>query len=143
MSYQHAAVLLAGDTGARSTILRKWLRKAGCAFQVASSYEDACAWLTRADFDLVLCNYQLVDRTAFPLLDWLEGTRSSLVFCARSGRESTWLPVIERGVRRLDRPALKAANLPSALRNILNGRIRRRSARTKVSTHKLEQIGVG
>lgn len=143
MSCKHTTVLLAGDTAARSITLRKWLRKMGCAFHVVTSYQGLCAWLARTDFDLVLCKYQLPDRTTFPLLDWLEGTSSSLVFCAKSGRESRWLPVIVHGERRLDRPVLKAANLPRGLGNILNGRRRRRPAGTRISTGELEHMGVG
>ena len=137
-----AAVLLVGDTPARSTTVRKWLRKMGCSFCVATCYEGARSWLTQTHFDLVLCNYQLVDRTAFPLLDWLEGSSSSLIFCSKPGRESRWLPVIEHGERRLDRRFLSARNLTSALECILAGRARQGSGGIRVLGEELEHVGI-
>ena len=137
-----AAVLLVGDTPARSTTVRKWLRKTGCSFCVATCYEGARSWLTQTHFDLVLCNYQLVDRTAFPLLDWLEGSSSSLIFCSKRGRESRWLPVIEHGDRRLDRQLLGAKNLTSALESILADRPRQGSGGISVLAKELEYVGI-
>jgi hypothetical protein len=77
--------------------------------------------MSHTEFDLVLCQYDLPDRTAFPLLDWLDGSRSTLLFSARSGNGAWWLPVIERGRRCLDRPLLATADLPNALGNMLDG----------------------
>jgi CheY-like chemotaxis protein len=142
MSYTSPTVLLVGDTAARSTTLRKWLRKMGCSFHVATSYEGACSRLAQTDFDLVLCKYQLADRTAFPLLDWLEGSSSSLIFGAQPSQGSRWLPVIEHGERCLDRRPLRATNLPIALESILNSRARKCSAESKVSAEDLEHVGV-
>jgi hypothetical protein len=76
--------------------------------------------LSQRDFDLVLCQYDLPDRTAFPLLDWLEGSPSTLIF-TRPGRGSRWLPVVERGRRCLDRPLLRTTDLPNALETMLDG----------------------
>lgn len=129
MSDTGATVLLVGDTAARSATVRKWLSLHRHS-SVAKSH------------DLVLCKYQLADHTAFPLLDWLEGSISSLVLCAKSGRGSRWLPVIERGERRLDRRLLRANNLPCALESILNGRARKCSAASKVSTEHVDRVGV-
>src|SRR5579859_3136507 len=113
-------VLLAGDTASRSASLRRWLGQRGCHCQFATSFEDACRMLSQRDFDLVLCQYDLPDRTAFPLLDWLEGSPSTLIF-ARSGRGGRWLPVVERGKRCLDRPLLRTTDLPNTLGDILDG----------------------
>jgi CheY-like chemotaxis protein len=142
MSETEMTVLLVGDTAARSTTLWNWLRKTGCTFEVATSYEGACSRLAQTDFDLVLCKYQLADRVAFPLLDWLEGSSSSLIFCAKSGRGSRWLPVIEHGERCLDRRLLRSTNLPAALESILNGRVRKCSEGNKVSAEDLERVSV-
>jgi DNA-binding NtrC family response regulator len=141
MRYRDATVLLGGDTVARSTVLRKWLTQAGCSCRVAASYEAACAWLAHDHFDLVLSTYQMADRTAFPLLDWIEGSPSSLIFCAKSGRETRWLPMIEHGERRLDRPPLKSRNLPNALEKMLNARAQRSPAGSKPTAEELEQVG--
>jgi DNA-binding response OmpR family regulator len=142
MKDKSAAVLLVGETAARSTTVRKWLSKMGCSFCVVTCFEGARSWLTQMHFDLVLCNYQLVDRTAFPLLDWLEGSPSSLIFCSKRGRESRWLPVIEHGERRLDRQLLGARNLTSALESILAGRARQGSGGIRVLEEELEHVGI-
>jgi DNA-binding NtrC family response regulator len=142
MNSTGATVLLVGDTAAKSTAIRKWLAKTRCCFRVASSFEDACSWLARTDFDLVLSKYQLSDRTAFPLLDWLEGSASSLIFCAKSSQGSRWLPVIEHGERLLHRRCLRATSLPRFLKRILNGRARKSSGGSKVSAESLEQVSI-
>jgi CheY-like chemotaxis protein len=125
MSGTHTTVLLAGDTAARSATLRKWLSDRRCHFQCAKSFQDACRVLSQGKFDLVLCQYELPDRTAFPLLDWLEGSPSTLIFAAKSGRSSRWLPVVERGKRCLDRPLLRTADLPNTLGDMLDTRPQR------------------
>ena len=125
MSGTDMTVLMAGDTAARSTTLRKWLSDRRCHLQFAKSFEDACRLLSQSKFDLVLCQYVLPDRTAFPLLDWLEGSPSTLIFAARSGRSSRWLPVVERGKRCLDRPLLRTADLPNALGGMLDDLVHR------------------
>lgn len=62
--------------------------------------------MSQEEFGVVLCQYELADQTAFPLLDWLEGSRSTLLFSTRSRRNARWLPVIERNERCLDRQLL-------------------------------------
>jgi CheY-like chemotaxis protein len=114
MNGTSTTVLLAGDTASRSATLRKWLGQRDCHCQFATSFVETCRMLSQREFDLVLCQYDLPDRTAFPLLDWLEGSPSSLIF-ARSGRGRRWLPVVEGGQRRLDRPLLRTIDLPNTL----------------------------
>lgn len=121
MNGKPTSVLLAGYLGIQSAVLRQWLARRDCECQLAASFEDVCRSLSQAEFDLVFCRYDLPDRTAFPLLDWLEGTRSTLFFYASSGRDNRWLPVIERGERCLDRPLLRTADLPDVLAHILEG----------------------
>ena len=121
MKRRATSVLLAGDLGTSSATLQKWLARRGCKCRLAASFRDACQNLSRAEFDLVLCRYDLPDRTAFPLLGWLKGTRSTLLLYANSDSDGRWLPVIERGKRCLDRPLLRTADLPSALAHILGG----------------------
>jgi CheY-like chemotaxis protein len=133
-------VLLAGETAMRSATLRKWLAQRGCHCQLVISFEDACRALSQREFDLVLCQYNLPDRTAFPLLDWLEGSSSTLIF-ARCGRGSSWLPIVERGRRCLDRPLLGATELPAALEQILDGSVDRDIERSVTATVNLAQVG--
>jgi CheY-like chemotaxis protein len=133
-------VLLAGETAMRSATLRKWLAQRGCHCQLVTSFEDACRALSQREFDLVLCQYNLPDRTAFPLLDWLEGSPSTLIF-ARSGRGRRWLPIVERGRRCRDRPLLGATELPAALEQILDGSDGSDIERNVAATVNLAQVG--
>jgi CheY-like chemotaxis protein len=112
-------VLLAGDDAARSATLFKWLSDEACHCQFAASFQGACRLLSETKFDLVLCQYDLPDRTAFPLLDWLEGSQSTLLVSGRNRTGRRWLPMIERGRRCLDRPLLSTADLPGALGEML------------------------
>lgn len=133
-------VLLAGDTAMRSPTLRKWLAKRGCHCQLVTSFEDTCRALSQREFDLVLCQYDLPDRTAFPLLDWFEGSPSTLIF-TRSGKGSRWLPVVERGKRCLDRPLLRTTDLPAALGQMLDGSVRSDTGGRVTVAEDLQQVG--
>lgn len=108
-------VLWAEDKPRRPSALRKWLTNRGCRLQVASTFQEVASLLARTDFDLVLCQYALPDRTAFPLFDWLEGSRSSLVFAGRPGKRARWLMVIDRGERRLNGAPLGQSELLTVL----------------------------
>lgn len=140
MSGAQATVLLAGDTAARSATLQRWLSHRGCHCQFAKSFQDTCRLLSQTKFDLVLCQYQLPDRTAFPLLDWLEGSSSTLIFAAGSGRSSRWLPVVERGKRCLDRPLLRTTDLPNTLGDMLDRLVGQKWEENAVSADDLEQV---
>ncbi len=134
-------VLLVGHSAARSATLHQWLSDQGCHCQFAASFHAACKLMAESEFDLVLCQYELPDRAAFPLLDWLEGSRSTLLFTAGSGNGSRWLPVIERGKRCIDRPLLNARNLGNALLEMLDGQADSDSPGTRLSSQLLQPIG--
>ena len=140
MSSTPTTVLLAGDITTRSATLRKWSRHLDCYWQFAASFQDACRLMSQREFDLVLCQYDLPDRTAFPLLDWLEGSGSTLLFSARAGSGRRWLPVIERGKRCLDRPLLQTTDLPDVLGSILEGHAGSEPQRNGVSADELEHV---
>jgi CheY-like chemotaxis protein len=113
-------VLLAGDNVLRSQTLREWLQRRNCHCESATSFSDICRELTQKDFDLIVCQYDLPDRTAFPLLDWVDGSPSTLIF-AGSRHSPRWLTVVERGRRCLDKPLLTTADLSNTLGRILDG----------------------
>src|SRR5215469_7351883 len=115
MGTKTATVLLAGEAATRCSTVRDWLICRKCRWQSALSFVEACRLMSQHEFDFVLCQYQLRDRTAFPLLDWLEGSRSTLLFSTRATHNPRWLTVIERGKRCLDRPELGPADLGKAL----------------------------
>lgn len=141
MSSTPITALLIGDTSTRLATLRKWLPHQDCQWQFAASFRDACRMMSQTEFDLVLCQYGLPDRTAFPLLDWLGGSRSTLLFSARVGRVSRWLPVIDHGERCLDRPLLRTADLPNALEELLDGHACGDATAIPVSAEDFEQVG--
>jgi hypothetical protein len=114
-------VLLAGESVLQSAALRKWLRRRHCQWQFARLFDDLCKRMSQERFDLVICEYDLPDRTAFPLLDWLQGSNSTLFFFRAAGPRSTWVPVIERGRRLIEGAALKASDLPGALDKVFGG----------------------
>ena len=66
---------------------------------MAQSYRDAFNLVSHTQFDLVLSQYQLPDRTAFPLLDWLVGSSATLFFSTRVEKGFLWLQMLERGKR--------------------------------------------
>ena len=142
MSATPTTVLLVGDTSARFATLRKWLRNRDCRWQFAPSFRDACGLMSQNEFDLVLCQYDLSDRTAFPLLDWLEGSRSTLLFSAKGRRGSRWLPVIERGERCLNRPLLRTTDLLNALENMVAGPVGSSLKGTPITAENLEPVAV-
>jgi CheY-like chemotaxis protein len=112
-------VLLVGDGICRSPRLVQWLADRRCHCEFAASYRDACSVLSRADFDIVLSEYQLPDRTAYPLVDWLVGTAATLFFCARVEGDFLWLKMLEQGERRLDVPVLRSNDVARALSQVL------------------------
>jgi CheY-like chemotaxis protein len=112
-------VLLVGENICHSPRWVQWLHDRGCHCEFASSYRDACSVLSRAEFDVVLSEYQLPDRTAYPLLDWLVGTPATLLFCARVEDGFSWLKMLVRGERCFNAPVLRANDLISALDQML------------------------
>jgi CheY-like chemotaxis protein len=90
-------VLLVGETARSSSNVLEWLERRGSRCQFSRSYGDACELIRSTQFDLVLSEYQLPDRTAFPLLDWLEGSSATLFFSTRVEDGSLWLKMLERG----------------------------------------------
>ncbi len=73
-------VLLVGHTARSSSQLLQWLEKQGCQCHFASSYEDACILISQTAFELVISQFELPDRTAYPLLDRLVGSTATLFF---------------------------------------------------------------
>jgi CheY-like chemotaxis protein len=99
MGIEPVKVLLVGEGARNSLQLLQWLSHRGCSCQVAQSCRDACNLVSRTQFDLVLSQYQLPDRTAFPLVDGLAGSPATLFFSTRVESGSLWLKMLERGKR--------------------------------------------
>lgn len=114
-------VLLVGETARSSSNLLEWLQRRDSCCQSSHSYGDACDLIRSAQFDLVLSEYQLPDRTAFPLLDRLEGSFATLFFSARVEDGSIWLKMLERGRRCVGAPILRSSDLAKVIDSLLGG----------------------
>src|SRR4029077_14124791 len=131
MSVRPLMVLLVGETARSSLHLLQWLNRRGYRCQLAQSYRGACDLISRTQFDLVLSEYQLPDRTAFPLLDWLVGSPATLFFSTRVEDGSLWLKMLKRGKRCVGAPVLRQNGLMEALGTVLD---------TSVESYQVEDV---
>ena len=123
MNAKPIMVLLVGEGTKNSLHLLQWLYERGGRCQFARSYRDACFLIPSTQFDLVLSEYQLPDRTAFPLLDWLEGSSTTLFFSTRVEDGSLWLKMLERGKRCVGVPLWRSSELTKALATVLDAAV--------------------
>jgi len=114
------SVLVVGDITINSPSLLPWLRRRGCHCELAGSCEEACRLIAGKEFDLVLSQYQLRDRTALPLLDGLTGSNATLFFSTAARNDSRWLAMIERGARRVGAPVMRTPELTAAIEKLLD-----------------------
>jgi CheY-like chemotaxis protein len=119
MSNRPKMVLLVGEVPRSSLQLLLWLYERGCRCHFATSYRDACSLISRTQFDLVLSQYQLPDRTAFSLLDWLIGSPATLFLSTVVESGCLWLPMLERGKRCVGAPVLRSSDFNKALAKVL------------------------
>lgn len=132
MGRKPITVLLVGETAKSSLRFLLWLYKRGCRCHFATSYRDACSLISRTQFDLVLSEYQLPDRTVFPLLDWLEGSSATLFFSTRVEDGSLWLKMLERGKRCVGAPIVRSIDLTKVIDTLLHADVER-SEKERVS----------
>jgi len=132
MGMRPKLVLLVGETSRSSTQMMNWLYKRGCQCHFAMSCQEACSLISHTQFDLVLSQYQLPDRTAFPMLDWLAGSPATLFLSTPVENGCLWLPMLERGKRCVGAPLLRSNDLPEALGKALN---------TAVKSDEMETVG--
>ena len=132
MGIRPKKVLLVGEISRSSTQLMNWLYKRGCQCHFAMSCQEACSLISHTQFDLVLSQYQLPDRTAFPMLDWLAGSPATLFLSTPVENGCLWLPMLERGERCVGASLLRSNDLPEALGKALN---------TSVKSDEMETVG--
>jgi CheY-like chemotaxis protein len=125
------SVLLVGESASSSLQLLQWLSRRSCRCQFAQSCRDARNLVSNAQFDLVISQYQLSDRTAFPLLDWLAGSPATLFFSTRVEGGFLWLKMLERGRRCVGAPVLRQNSFLEALGTELD---------TVVESHEMEDV---
>jgi len=119
MGIRQIKVLLVGGTAKNSLGLMSWLYKRGCQCDFATSFRDACNLISHTQFDLVLSQYHLPDRTAFPLLDRLSGSSATLFFSTAVEDGCLWLPMLERGKRCVGAPLLRSSEFTGAVAEVL------------------------
>lgn len=121
MSVVGVEVLLVGPTVRASSQLLQWLgsRECECHFHFATTCKEACGLLSRSGYDLVLSEYDLPDRAAYPLLDKLIGSTSTLFLSAIVENGYLWVPALLRGRRWPDSRMLRPGELREALSDVL------------------------
>jgi CheY-like chemotaxis protein len=112
-------ILLVGENLQRCPELHRWLHNWELGCDYARLYQDACNHLSQTQFDLVISEYQLPDRTAFPLLDVLAGSPTTLFFSRALKNDFLWLLMLDRGRRRVGAPVVRLSNLHGALDRVL------------------------
>lgn len=90
-------ILVVGETAQSSLELTEWLERRGCRCHFASSCKEACRLVSRFEFDLVLSHFELPDRTAYPLLEKLIGSTTTLFYSTRIENGCLWLPALAKG----------------------------------------------
>lgn len=112
-------VLVAGETAKSFLQLLLWLYERGCRCHFETSYRDALNLVSSTKFDLVLSEYQLRDRTAFPLIDRLAGSPATLLLSTQVEDGSLWLKMLERGEHCVGAPLVRSNDLIGALKKVL------------------------
>jgi hypothetical protein len=100
-------ILLVGETAQSCQQLMQWLERRGCRCHFASSCKDACRLISDIRFDFVLSHFELPDRSAYPLLQKLIGSNTSLFFSTRIENGCLWLPTLAKGRRWQDTKVLR------------------------------------
>jgi hypothetical protein len=119
MSAVGVEVLLVGPRARGSSQLLQWLGSCECECHFATTCKEACALLSCSVFDLVLSEYDLRDRAAYPLLEKLIGSTSTLFLSAIVENGFLWVPALLRGRRWPDSHMLRPGELREALSKVL------------------------
>jgi len=110
-------VLLIGGNLEGFLEVLSWLYKRGCRCHFATSFDEACRLISNAEFDLVLSQYQLLERTACSLCDRLAGSHATLFLSKQVESGCVWLPLLERGKGCIGAPMLRPRDFAEVLEN--------------------------
>ena len=113
------SILLVGKNLQCCPELYRWLDNRRLRYESVESYENARGWISRRQFDLVMSESQLPDRTAFPLLDVLAGSPATLFFSRALEKDFLWLLMLDRGRRCIGAPIVRSSKLQGALDSVL------------------------
>jgi hypothetical protein len=123
-------VLLVGPTVRSSSQLLQWLESRECECHCATTCKEACGLISRSSYDLVLSEYDLPDRTAYPLLEQLIGSISTLFLSTIVEDGFLWVPALLRGKRWPDAHMLRPGEFNEALSDVLR-KVRHAKAETE------------
>lgn len=112
-------ILLVGENLQRCSELHRWLYNRDLQCDYSRLYQDACRQISHRQFDLVISEYRLPDRSAFPLLDMLAGSPATLFFSRALKNDFLWLRMLDRGRRCVGAPVVRLSNLHGALDAVL------------------------
>jgi hypothetical protein len=93
----HTRALLIGENSQGSSYLVKRLEGYRCECEFANSYPDVSSLLKFRSFDLVLSPMRLRDNSLFPLVDQLEGSRTTLFYFQAVEESCWWVPALRLG----------------------------------------------
>ena len=113
------SILLMGENLQHCAELHRWLDNQRLRCECAASYRGGCSRISRRQFDLVISEYQLPDRTAFPLLDLLAGSPATLFFSRALENDFLWVLMLDRGRRCIGAPIVRSSKLHGALDSVL------------------------
>jgi CheY-like chemotaxis protein len=117
---ERVEVLLVGETAQSSLHLTQWLERRGCRCQFSSSCKEACNLIAGQAFDFVLSHFELPDNSAYPILEKLVGSATTLFFSKLIEDGCLWIPALSQGERwpaaRVLRPREFALSLEAAIR---------------------------
>lgn len=117
-------VLLVGDTAQSSLHLTQWLERRGCRCQFSSSCQEACNLIAGQVFDFVLSHFALPDNSAYPLMEKLVGSATTLFFSKLTEDGCLWIPALSQGKRwpaaRVLRPREFALSLETLIRETVS-----------------------
>ncbi len=112
-------VLLVGPRARGFSQLLQWLGHRDCECHFATTCKEACALVSRSGYDLVLSEYDLPDRAAYPLLEKLIGSTSTLFLSTIVENGFLWVPALLRGRRWPDAHMLRPGELSEVLSDVL------------------------
>jgi hypothetical protein len=119
MAADRPQVLLAGRGFAPGSQFVERLGHSGCSCQVVHSFEELRRALAVREFDFVFSEIALPDGSAYPLLQQLEGSRTTLYFFVGVSDGCWWLPALAVGQRVWGEPALRPPEFARALESLL------------------------
>ena len=112
-------VLLIGETAQDSSYLANHLRRHGCEYKFAVSYEEACSLLGVQSFDLVLSALRPAGNSAFSLVALLEGSTTTLFYSEPVENGCWWLPALRNGQNCFGSSALLPSEFVSVLDEVI------------------------